>query len=98
MYNMLYAVLVNKEHSCCSQSHRISKYTKQPRSRNSVSVSLKHILFQQMSFLHRSNIYILNRIRTEAYAYLVLLLKMNAIVEIMAIKLYVNVVETNLHI
>ena len=26
-----------------------------------------------MSFLHRSNIYILNRIRTEAYAYLVLL-------------------------
>ena len=40
-------------------------------------------------------IYILNRIRTEAYAYLVFLLEMNAIVKIMAIKLYVNVVETN---
>ena len=51
-----------------------------------------------MSLLHRSKIYILDRIRTEAYAYLVLLLEMNAIVQIMAIKLYVNVVETNEHI
>ena len=57
--------------------------------------SLDIFYFNKCHFLHRSNIYILNRIRTEAYAYLVLLLEMNAIVQIMAIKLYVNVVETN---